>query len=349
MGKPNFNESLQIERVKTQLFNMIRSGYDDELLKVFEKKIHNDLSDEAALMISQYINGDIDKPTISNKDTDEVNRLLQSIGIKIILDDGDYDAYRSPREFHDVKDGEKPIYGFFEEDENRHLQSIANGSRPTDRYILDKDSSKRLLKYWQEIVSTDGYKGIPTDLFFSYEVQTLDCELEAKHTGLTLVYRVIILNEYIGIVDSLNDPETVQPVTIGAVKFKVMDNISDEGSVIYPIQLFKDDQTIRFGTKFGYINVDSYLRDLHVKLDQKWFDSAVYRVEDILNVWYTMQMLQKDPVMKQLFDNPKPMLHSGPASKHNKKQVKKYIKYHLITDEGILKLVPDYLEDEFEK
>lgn len=214
---------------------------------------------------------------------------------------------------------------------NTDLFMQAFQGAPTDHVKLSEESATSLTTLWAIPQQKKEHRDdvfVPTDLFLTGQVPLLDCRITINKSDIDPVdFRVIIFPEYQKEIFS-NDKST-EGVLCGVIK------LSNLGlDVVFGIGVVPNEDGIRLA------NV------VLTKMDgvfqwRKSYQGLRELTFELMGIWYGVQIALLHPVVKTIFNNPKPypMTTSRNSNARKKKHKVRYVKTHIISQNELDRLI----------
>ena len=188
-------------------------------------------------------------------------------------------------------------------DENKRFTNLLDRQNATDRISISSEDLTFLKKLYSSKEDEDIIE-VPSDLFFSHQIPLTDCEIEVeldsegKNSYRSMIYRVLIYNDYISIIDQHGSGGGTN-INVGCV---VVPILGTPGSIIYPIYIKKGQNTIMSISNIGYYNMTKQKCAEFVNSVSKF--TLNEGIHNYMATWYGIQIAMLHPQIKKVFQDP---------------------------------------------
>lgn len=214
--------------------------------------------------------------------------------------------------------------------ENSKVTNELDKHLPTDRFCFSQEDLEHLGKMVIKENKRSFFRA-HSDLFFAHQIPITDCEINVTlESGYTVIYRIHIYDDYIEILNHLDDKMNA---LMGYITVPVVGN---PGYITCPIYVNKVDSCLLYSMKVGFYNMPECLfKEFVDYVDKETFVEVVGKA---MNTWYMTQLLLLHPQIKEVFRNPENVRNYSDTIKKNPQHNKKklcYIKKHVISEEKV--------------
>ena len=217
-----------------------------------------------------------------------------------------------------------------DDDGSKALWADICRTKPSDHIYLKRDDDAALCELWKKYCPKDviSQGGIPSDLLFAGKIPLMDCRFTVdereKPFGRICKFRVVIFEDY-----RERLKKSACGVTVGAL---IGDFFGKE--VYFPI-IAENGSDILYMGNYGMPGVsETMLKFMPPLMSGQMLAKFEY---ECLSTWYGSQIALLHPVVKEVFNHPKPepVMESKPRKGGKKRRIVRYIKKHVITAEEL--------------